>query len=138
VTETAAAVIRIDHFYAHPPTGVWKALTDPELHAPWWAAGDVRPVVGHRFDLDMGKWGKQPCEVLEVQPERLLRYRFAAGRLDTTITWELVPEGMGTRLVLTHEGFKLDSPLSRQAFEGMKPGWPQVLQRLEAVLDQES
>jgi uncharacterized protein YndB with AHSA1/START domain len=76
--------------------------------------------------------------VLEVQPERLLRYRFAAGRLDTTITWELVPEGMGTRLVLTHEGFKLDSPLSRQAFEGMKPGWPQVLQRLEAVLDQES
>lgn len=24
-----------------------------ELHAKWWAAGDVRPVVGHEFTLDM-------------------------------------------------------------------------------------
>jgi uncharacterized protein YndB with AHSA1/START domain len=128
------AVIRIDHLYAQPPSAVWKALTEPELHARWWAAGDIRPVVGHRFDLDMGKWGKQPCEVLAVEPERLLRYRFATSTLDTVITWELVPEGAGTRLTLTHEGFDLDSPLGRQAFEGMRPGWPKVLERLNVVL----
>lgn len=131
---TRAAVIKVDHFYSHPPAVVWNALTDPELHARWWAAGDVRPIVGHRFDLDMGKWGKQTCEVLHVESERLLRYRFAAGTLDTIITWELVPEGSGTRLVLTQEGFNLDSPMSREAFEGMKPGWPQVMLRLETVL----
>jgi hypothetical protein len=34
----------------------------------------------------MGKWGQQLCEVVAVEPERLLRYRFAVGRLDTTIT----------------------------------------------------
>ena len=128
------AVIQLDHLYAHPPVAVWKALTDPRLHARWWAAGDIRPIVGHRFELDMGKWGKQPCEVIEVRPERLLKYRFAAGALDMIITWELVPQGAGTRLKLTHEGFNLDSPIGRQAFEGMKPGWPQVLLRLEAVL----
>jgi uncharacterized protein YndB with AHSA1/START domain len=128
------AVIRLDHFFAHPPPAVWKALTDPALHARWWAAGDVRPIVGHRFELDMGKWGKQPCEVLEVEPERLLRYRFAGGTLDTIITWRLAAEKAGTRLTLVHEGFDLDSPMSRQAFEGMKGGWPAVLDRLEAVV----
>ena len=131
---TAPAVIRAEHFYPHPPAAIWRALTDPELHARWWAAGDVRPIVGHRFELDMGKWGKQACEVLSVEPERLFRYRFATGNLDTIITWELAPEGQGTRLRLTHEGFELDSPLSRQAFEGMKEGWPKVLSRLEGAV----
>jgi len=128
------AAIRLDHYYPHPPAAVWKALTDPELHARWWAAGDVRPIVGHRFELDMGPWGKQPCEVVAVEPERLLRYRFSVGRLDTFLDWRLAPEGEGTRLTLTHEGFDLDSPMGRQAFEGMKPGWPKVLARMECVL----
>jgi uncharacterized protein YndB with AHSA1/START domain len=127
-------VIQIDQFYSHPPSKVWKALTDPAIHARWWAAGDVRPVVGHRFTLDMGRWGKQVCEVLVVEHERLLKYRFAADTLDTIITWQLVPEGLGTRLKLTHEGFNLDSPLGRQALEGMKAGWPKVLMRLETTL----
>lgn len=131
---TATAIVDIEHLYPHSPAAVWRALTDPTLHARWWAAGDVRPVVGHRFDLDMGQWGRQPCEVIEVIPERLLRYRFATGALDTIITWRLVPEGGGTRLQLTHEGFDLDSPMGRKAFEGMKPGWPAVLERLGLLL----
>jgi uncharacterized protein YndB with AHSA1/START domain len=131
----APAAIQVNHFYAHTPARVWKALTDPALHARWWAPGDVRAIVGHRFELDMGQWGKQACEVLEVEHERLLKYRFATGTLDTIITWRLMPEGSGTRLELTHEGFNLDSPLGRQALEGMKPGWPKVLTRLEAVLE---
>jgi uncharacterized protein YndB with AHSA1/START domain len=129
------ATIELDQYYAHPPSAVWRALTDPELHARWWAAGDVRAVVGHRFDLDMGPWGKQPCEVLEVEHERTLKYRFATGTLDTLITWQLIPEGNGTRLKLIHEGFNLDSPIGRKALEGMRPGWPKVLARLAAVLD---
>jgi uncharacterized protein YndB with AHSA1/START domain len=132
---SAPARIQLEHSYAHPPSKVWEALTDPSLPARWWAAGDVRPVVGHRFDLDMGPWGKQPCEVLQAEHERLLKYRFATGTLDTTITWELIPEDGGTRLRLTHEGFNLDSPLGRKALEGMKPGWPKVLARLEALLE---
>ena len=126
--------IHVDHLYAHAPSSVWRALTTPELHAKWWAAGDVRPVVGHRFELDMGGWGKQPCEVIAVEPERLLQYRFAAGTLDTIITWRLTPEGKGTRLSLVHEGFNVDTPMGRRALEGMKPGWPAVLARLDAML----
>jgi uncharacterized protein YndB with AHSA1/START domain len=133
---TRPAVIQLDHFYHHAPAAVWKALTDPELHARWWAAGDVRPVVGHRFALDMGKWGMQPCEVVAVEPERLLRYRFATGSLDTMITFRLEPEGDGTRLIFVQEGFDLDSPMGRSAYEGMKPGWPRILAKIADVLSE--
>ncbi|MER6981501.1 SRPBCC family protein [Streptomyces carpinensis] len=126
--------INLDRFLPHPPAAVWNALTDPHLHARWWAAGDVKPVVGHRFTLDMGDFGAQPCEVTEVEEQRLLAYRFAEGTLDTTITWRLEPEGEGTRLRLTHAGFDLDSPMGRQAYNGMGHGWPHVLDRLATVL----
>lgn len=128
------AVIRVEHVYQQPPAAVWRALTDPELYARWFVPGDVRALVGHRFTLDMGPWGPQPCEVLAVEPERLFKYAFAQGSLDTTISWLLAPEGQGTRLTLLQEGFELDAPLSRKAFEGMKPGWPKILARLASVL----
>jgi uncharacterized protein YndB with AHSA1/START domain len=127
-------LIQLTQFIEHPPAKVWQALTDPALIAKWWAAGDIRPVVGHRFTLDMGPWGQQPCEVLAVQPERLLSYSFAPGTLNTTLTWRLQPEGDGTRLWLEHRGFDLDSPLGKTAFQGMGAGWPKVLARIEPAL----
>lgn len=130
---TERAVIRLEHFYAHPPSAVWRVLTDPEKHARWWAPGDIKAVVGHRFHLDMGPWGKQPCEVLEVEPEKLLKYRFAEGSLDTIITFRLIREGTGTRLFFVQEGFDMDSPMGRQAWEGMGKGWPGILAKLGAV-----
>jgi uncharacterized protein YndB with AHSA1/START domain len=126
--------IRLDHFYSQDAARVWRALTEPALVARWWAAGDIRAEVGHRFEMDMGRWGMQPCEVLAVDPLRLFRYRFAQPTLDTIITWELTPEGSGTRLTLTHEGFDLDSELGRRAFEGMKPGWPGILAKIATTI----
>jgi uncharacterized protein YndB with AHSA1/START domain len=125
--------IYLEHFYPQAPASVWRALTTPELHARWWAPGNVRAVVGHKFDLDMGQWGKQPCEVLEVEPERLFKYRFAIGTLDTVVTWKLAAEGSGTRLWFSQEGFNLETPAGRMAIEGMGKGWPGILGRLEGV-----
>ncbi|NUT05163.1 MAG: SRPBCC domain-containing protein [Hamadaea sp.] len=134
MTDTATAAIECDEFLPHPPAAVWRALTEPELFARWWVPGDVQPVVGHRFTLDMGSWGEQRCEVAAVEPERLLRIQFAEGVLDTTLTWRLVPEGTGTRLFFEHAGFDLDSPLGRQAYEGMGRGWPKVIARIAPAL----
>lgn len=125
-----SGVVRLEHLYPQPPAKVWRALTDPELHGRWWAKGDVKAVVGHRFTLDMGPFGQQACEVLEVEVERKLKYSFAPGTLDTTITWLLEPAGAGTKLTLIHEGFDLDSPLGQQAFHGMGGGWPKILPRI--------
>jgi uncharacterized protein YndB with AHSA1/START domain len=124
-------VISMSEHINHPLAKVWRALTDPELQAKWWAAGDVKPVVGHKFELDMGPWGMQPCVVIAVEVEKLLKYSFA---LDTTITWTLEPEGTGTRLHLEHAGFDLNSPMAKKAFEGMGHGWPGILKRIEPVL----
>jgi len=126
--------IEVDQFIARSPAKVWRALTEPELLARWWAPGDIKPVVGHRFTLDMGTWGHQECEILQVEPEKLLRYTFAEGSLDTTITWRLEPEGVGTRLFLEHAGFNADSPLGRAAIEGMGNGWPGLLRRIESTV----
>jgi uncharacterized protein YndB with AHSA1/START domain len=128
-------VIRLSQYINHPPAKVWRALTDPETHAKWWAAGDIRAVVGHRFTLDMGPWGQQACEVVAVEPECLLSYRFAPSTLDTTITWRLNPENQGTRLHLEHSGFDLASFPGKLAFEGMGKGWPKVLERIARAID---
>jgi uncharacterized protein YndB with AHSA1/START domain len=131
---TDPAVIRCEQLIARPPAAVWRALTEPELMARWWATGDIKPVVGHRFTLDMGAWGLQPCEVLAVEADRLIRYTFAEGSLDSTITWTLAAEGAGTRLFLEHAGFDLDSPLGRTALHGMGNGWPGLLATIEPTL----
>ena len=122
--------IECDQFIARPPAAVWRALTEPDLLAAWWRPGDIKPVVGHRFVMDMGSWGMQECEVLEVEPERLLTYTFAEGVLDTTITWRLAPEGSGTRLFLVHDGFEPGS----EALEGMGNGWPKILAHLAVAI----
>jgi uncharacterized protein YndB with AHSA1/START domain len=122
--------IELDQFIAREPAAVWRALTEPELLARWWAVGDIKPIVGHRFTLDMGGWGQQPCEVLEVEPGRLLRFTFAEGVLDTIITWRLAAEGGGTRLFLRHAGFVEGS----DSLKGMGNGWPALLRRIEPVL----
>ncbi len=128
---TQANAIHLTRYFPHPPEKIWEALTQSEHIANWWAPGDIRPVVGHRFVLDMGAWGRQHCEVLAVEHEKRISYTYAEGILNTTITWSLQAEGTGTRLTLEHKGFDLDSPLGKQARDGMGNGWPIVLGRLE-------
>lgn len=132
-TEAPAPAIHVDQFLARPPATVWRALTEPELLARWWVSGDIRPVVGHAFLLDMPGWGQVPCAVLDVEPERRLAFTFGER---WTLTWRLVPEGTGTRLFLDHTGFDLDDPMDRSALGNMGPGWrDEILPRLADALD---
>lgn len=126
--------IYLTRYFPHAPAKIWAVLTEPAHIAKWWAAGDIRPIAGHRFTMDMESWGKQPCVVLEVEHEKLISYSFAPDTLNTTITWKLEAEGSGTRLSLEHRGFDLNSPLGKKAFEGMQNGWPKVIARIDGVL----
>lgn len=133
MTET----IHVDQFLAQPPAKVWRMLTEPDRLASWWAPGDIRPEVGHRFTLDMGAWGESRCTVTAVEERRLLSYTFGEGDVDWTITWRLAPEGTGTRLFLAHSGFDLDDPRHAKAFTNMSDGWVgRVLPRLASTLEE--
>jgi len=126
--------IRLERRYPHPAAAVWAALTTPELLARWWAPGNIAPVAGHRFTMDMDAWGQQQCEVLAVEPGTSISFLFSEGQLDTTITWQLEPVDGGTILHFEHAGFQLDTPMVRHAIDGMGNGWPGLLARVDGVL----
>jgi uncharacterized protein YndB with AHSA1/START domain len=102
---------------------------------------DIEPVVGHRFHFHAHpvpaagfEGGPVPCEVLEVVPEQRLVIRFGP---EWTITWRLEPEGSGTRLFLSHEGFDPDDPRQQRSREIMGGGWRmRVPRQLARVLEE--
>jgi uncharacterized protein YndB with AHSA1/START domain len=133
MTEAQTTTISVDQFIAAPPEKVWKGLTTPELHARWWAPGNIAAEVGHEFHLEMPGWGQVRCEVLEAEPHERFVYTFG----DWTLTWHLVPEGRGTRLLLEHAGFDLNDKRSADAFNRMGPGWQNtVLPRLAKLAEE--
>ncbi|HEU5355217.1 MAG TPA: SRPBCC domain-containing protein [Actinocrinis sp.] len=133
--------IAVDQFFAHSPAKVWRALTDADLLARWLMPNDFQPVVGHRFTFSTEPRPQQDfdgivyCEVLDLEPEQLLRISWRGGRLDSTVTWTLKPEGRGTRLFLERTGFDPDDPTQRQAHKIMGGGWrSHVLAALDRLL----
>lgn len=128
MSETRTVVVERE--IAHAPEKIWRALTQPHLIAEWLMQNDFQPKVGHGFRLN-AEWGGIDCEVLEVEPQRTLSYRWAAMGLDSVVTWTLTPAGRGTHLRMEQTGFGRDNP---QAYHGARAGWPRFLNRLEDVL----
>jgi len=143
VTDDDPAAIHVDQFLAHPARKVWRALTEPALFERWInMPNDIKPVVGHRFELLAQPvpaagfaGGPVACEVLEVEPERKLSIRWGPR---WTVTWRLEPEGTGTRLFLSHTGFDPDDEFERVSRRIMGGGWrshvPRALARLLETL----
>ena len=90
----------------HPPEKVWRALTDPALLSEW-----LLPAIG--FKLEPGAefmfktqpypgWdGTVNCQLVEIEPQRKLSYKWTVPFLDTVVTFSLAPTGSGTRLSAT-------------------------------------
>jgi hypothetical protein len=106
----------------------------------WYLDNDFRPVVGHRFTLhatpETGLEGPLYGKVLFVDEPYQLIYSFSGSFLkqETTVTWTLVPDGAGTRLVLHHTGFTGLSDAALSSVMGICPS--QFLYRLGELLDE--
>jgi uncharacterized protein YndB with AHSA1/START domain len=102
--------VHIEMLYDQAPETVWAALTTREAIAIWLMPNDFHLRIGHRFQFKTkpapGFDGIVHCEVLEIIPLRKLVYSWVGGGVDTRVTWQLAPEGTGTRLTLDHEGFR--------------------------------
>ncbi len=111
--------------YPHSPERVWRAIVDPTELAEWLMPTNFAPEVGRIFVLETGDAhiGTIEGEVLEIDEPRRLRCRWSGVFGDTEVTFELTPEGDGTRLRVHHDGFGDPAP-DRGGFD---EGWKQKL-----------
>jgi uncharacterized protein YndB with AHSA1/START domain len=127
-TETRTVVVEREIPY--PPEKIWRALTQPRLIEEWLMKNDFELVADHKFNL-RGDWGSVDCQVLKIQPMRMLSYSWEAHGLESIVTWTLTPTGTGTTLRMEQSGFRSDQ---EQAYRGAKMGWGNFLAKLEQVL----
>jgi uncharacterized protein YndB with AHSA1/START domain len=109
--------------FPHPPSLVWRALTDPaELRewAPFEVEGDLTAVGGMVKLTWVGTSQVLETSVTRVEPPRVLAYG--------DIRWELEAVGGGTRLTLWHS-------IDPRFVAWGAAGWHICLDVLERMLD---
>jgi len=126
--ETRSVVVEREMPY--PPEKIWRALTQPHLIEAWLMKNDFKPVVGHAFNLS-ADWGAVDCQVLAVEPNKTLSYKWDAMGLESVVTWTITPTSAGTHLRMEQSGFRPDQS---QAYQGAKFGWQRFFAALEQVL----
>ena len=126
-----------EEYFPQPIEEVWRALTDREMLGAWlMQSDDFEPVTGKSFTLRCppgADWdGVVRVEVLDVEaPRRMVWSWFdgVRGRGPSRVSFELLPDGAGTRLLLRHQGDSDDGQGAR-----VRAGWPGKLDALRAVV----
>jgi uncharacterized protein YndB with AHSA1/START domain len=121
---------------------VWRAIANSAALAEWMFPNDFEPRVGHQFTFHVPPNPKVNfdglvvrCEVLECEPPDRLAFSWSAGGLENTrVSFQLEPDGDGTRLLFEHSGFDVSVPFGEQAFKGAEFGWAKMLKQLTAVV----
>lgn len=116
------------------PERVWRAITDTDELKAWTGMELlVEPQVGGRVVAQPGDG-----RVFDYDPPRLLRFSAAdpnvaehveAAKKHWTISWELIPDGDGTRIVFVHRFLRGDQ------LWGLGEGWHGFLDQLLAYID---
>jgi uncharacterized protein YndB with AHSA1/START domain len=131
--ETRTLVIEKE--FSHPPEKVWRALTQGSLIKEWLMDNDFQAVVGHKFSFratPVANWsGVIDSEVLVVEPEKKLSYRWGTLGVDTAVTWTLAATKTGTLLRMEQSGFGPDQDAN---YKGAKYGWAKFIGNLERVV----
>ncbi len=124
----------IERTYNAPIEKVWKAITDKDQMKEWYFnISSFKPEVGFEFQFEAGDKNKtylHLCKITDVEPQKKLRYswRYKDVPGNSFVTFELFPDGEGTKLKLTHEGletFITDNP--DFAKESFSKGWNHII-----------
>jgi uncharacterized protein YndB with AHSA1/START domain len=126
---TEPDVIHVERRVAAPPSAVFRYLTEPELWARWQGEStELDAAPGGVFRVTMADDQIVEGEVLEVELDRRLvvswgwrgHPRMSPGM--TTVEFELVPDGAGTLVRLTHRGIPAeDVPIHRAGWDVFVP-----------------
>lgn len=135
--------IRKEVLFPQAREQVWEAIANSSALADWMYPNDFEPRVGHHFTFRVPPNPKVGfdglvvrCEVLECEPPRRLVFSWSVSGpvANTRVSFQLEPDGDGTRLAFEHSGFDLSQPFGDQAFKGADFGWAKMLQQLSVVL----
>jgi uncharacterized protein YndB with AHSA1/START domain len=125
-------VVREIVIAARPET-VWQFLVDPEKMVRWMGIkASIDPRLGGRYAVEVIPGAVAVGELIEIDPPRRLVHTWGwahqVGSVppgSTTVEFELIPEGEGTLLRLTHR--RLPGPV---AAHSQAEGWAHYLARL--------
>ena len=125
----------IERELPYPPEKIWRALTQGALMKEWLMDNDFQPVVGHKFNFrstPVPQWnGVIDSEVLVIEPNEKLSYRWNALGLESVVVFTLAATSGGTRVRIEHAGFRSEQDA---AYKGAKYGWNKFLGGLERVV----
>ncbi|MFC0516506.1 SRPBCC domain-containing protein [Mucilaginibacter angelicae] len=122
----------IERIYAAPIQKVWEVITVREKMKEWYFdLAEFKPEVGFEFEFIGGDENKQYlhlCRVTKIDEGKTIAYtwRYDGYEGESEVTWELFPEGEGTKLVLTHSGLETFPPLDAFKKENFAAGWTHI------------
>ena len=128
-------ILTQEELYNAPLEKVWNALTDREQMKQWYFdIPDFELKEGAVFNF-YEPGGKNEfhhqCLIQEINPYKKFVHTWAypeKSKGETTLTWELFPEGDTTTVKLSHSGIESfadgGSDLSKENFEA---GWKEIL-----------
>jgi uncharacterized protein YndB with AHSA1/START domain len=138
----------------HPPSKVWRALTDSREFGKWFGAVFTAPFApGARLQGKITHKGYEhmtmDISIERMEPERLFSWRWHPGGREpgedvsheptTQVVFELEAVAGGTLLTVVESGFDR-IPLARRAkaFRDNDQGWAMQMQAIEAHLGRSS
>lgn len=125
----------VEQLFDKPVEKVWAAITDKDEMKHWYFdLKEFKPEKGFEFSFLAGPGEDNQylhiCKITEVIPERRISYswRYDGYEGMTVVTFELIPEGEGTRLKLSHTGLET-FPESNPDFakENFTEGWKEII-----------
>ncbi|MBZ5737841.1 SRPBCC domain-containing protein [Nocardioides mangrovi] len=118
------------------PEVVYEVISSPEHIREWWPdEADLVPVPGATGTITFGDPGSPDAKVetltvVDAEPPYRFSFRWAGGLL---VTFELVPEGDGTRVRFSESGFRelgWEAAVLEEAYADHVQGWDHFLPRL--------
>ncbi len=128
--------IEIERTFDAPVERVWKAISSADDMKQWYFEfAEFKPEVGFEFQFWGGTEDKQYlhlCRVTDAVAGKKLAYswRYDGYEGNSIVTFELSPEGKGTKLRFSHRGietFPQDDP--NFARENFAEGWDEIINK---------
>jgi uncharacterized protein YndB with AHSA1/START domain len=126
--------LRVERRIAARPAAVYAYLTDSERWARWQGeSAEIEPVPGGRFRMTVANASTAEGEFVALEPDRRVVFTWgwvghpAVPPGSSTVEVELLPDGDGTLVRLTHRGLPPEERSIHRA------GWDHYLPRLAAA-----